>query len=186
MPATVIPVKGIQLGFIGSITHEGQSLREPKQVKATDANPIAFGETLTANIDATNTYSSIKQFIANGGTVTAATPLGIAVSNVKTNTSYNAQGGQVVSGGNYQPGDFCDGLVVGGACVPCMNGTPVAQGPVYIRVALNASIPAGVIGGLEAVADGSNTVLLTNLKWKTGYLETDGGCEVTILTRTIA
>jgi hypothetical protein len=79
-----------------------------------------------------------------------------------------------------------DGLVQGTINVSCNNGTPTAGGNVYIRVALNGAIPAGVIGDLEAVADGANTVLLTNFKWKTGFKEIDNTAQVTILARTIA
>lgn len=186
MPATVIPVTGMQLGFVGSISNEGYSLRTPRQVKSTDTNAIAFGETLVLNSD--NTYSSVKQFVAGSGTPTASTPLGIAVANTTINPTYNSAGSNNVltPGGNYPPGSICDALVQGTICVYVPYGTPLAGGVVYLRKVLNASFPLGVVGGLEAVADGSNTVALTNLVFKTGYLETDGTVQVTILNRTIA
>lgn len=186
MPATVIPVKGLYLGFVGSISNEGYSLRTARQVNPSDTNPVAFGETFVLNTN--NTYSSVKTFVAGGGTVTAATPMGIAASNVNINPTYNVAGSEDVltPGGSYLPGQIMDGLVQGTINVSCNNGTPTAGGTVYIRVALNGAIPNGVIGGLEAVADGENTVALTNFKWKTGYLETDDTCQVTILQRTIA
>jgi hypothetical protein len=186
MPATVIPVKGLYLGFVGNISNEGYSLRSARQVNPTDTNSIAFGETFILN--ANNTYSSVKTFIAGGGTVTASKAIGIAVSNVNINTTYNTAGTNDVltPGGNYVPGSIMDGLVQGTVNVSCNNGTPTAGGAVYIRVALNGAIPNGVIGGLEAVADGANTVLYPNFQWKTGYLESDLTAQVTILARTIA
>lgn len=184
MPATVIPVKGLYLGFVGSISNEGYSLRTPRQVKSTDTNSIAFGETVVLNTD--NTYSSVKTFVANSGTPTASTPLGIAVSNVNINSGYSVTGGSNLTGGGYTPGQIADVLVQGTINVYCANGTPTAGGVVYLRKVLNGSVPNGVVGGLEAVADSTNTVALTNLVWKTGYLETDGTAQVTILNRTIA
>jgi hypothetical protein len=41
------------------------------------------------------------------------------------------------------------------------NGTPVSQNPVFVRTVLNGSIPAGVVGGFEAVADGTIAAVLT-------------------------
>jgi hypothetical protein len=186
MPASVIPVKGLYLGFVGNISNEGYSLRTARQVKISDTNAIAFGETFVLNTD--NTYSSVKTFVAGSGTVTAATPIGIAVSNVNINPTYNTQGTDGVNtpGGVYLPGTIMDGLVQGTINVSCNNGTPTAGGNVYIRTVLNGAIPAGVVGGLEAQADGSNSVLYPNFKWKTGFLETDLTAQVTILQRTIA
>ena len=186
MPATVIPVKGLSLGFIGNISNEGYSLRTARQVNPTDTFSVSFGETFILNSN--NTYSSVKTFIAAAGTITAATPLGIAVSNVNINIAYNAAGNNnlLTPSGVYLPGSIMDGLVQGTVNVSCNNGTPTAGGTVFIRVALNGAIPNGVVGGLEAIADTTNTVALTNLKWKTGYLETDLTAQVTILARTIA
>jgi hypothetical protein len=185
MPATVIPVRGIFLGFVGNISNEGYSLRSSRVVNPTDTNNVAFGETFVLN--ANNTYSSVKQFIASAGTVTASTPLGIAVSNVNINPTYAIPGSFNVTtpGGVYLPGQIMDGLVQGTINVSCNNGTPTAGGNVYIRTVFNAGVPAGVVGGLEAVADGTNSLVFPNLKWKTGYLETDTTAQVTILVRQI-
>jgi len=52
-----------------------------------------------------------------------------------------------------------------GYCSVKVNaGTPVAQGPVYIRVA--AASGAKVIGGLEAAADSTNTVVLAGAQFE--------------------
>lgn len=154
MPASVIPVKGLYLGFVGNISNEGYSLRTARQVNPSDTNNIAFGETFVLNTN--NTYSSVKQFLANGnGVLSNSTPIGIAVSNVNTNPTYNTAGSNDVltPGGVYLPGAIMDGLVQGTINVSCNNGTPTAGGAVYIRTATNGAIPAGVVGGLEAEAD---------------------------------
>lgn len=253
MPATVIPVKGLYLGFIGNISNEGYSLRTARQVNPTDTLNVAFGE--TAVLNSNNTYSSLKQSITlSGGGFNASTPLGIAASNVNINPAYNTAGTNdaITPGGVYTPAAIMDNLVQGTINVTCNNGTPTAGGPVYVRTALNSAVTAGVVGGLEAVVDpnplttttisttsGSttatlstatgasigqtvtstnvpagtiitalsgttatlsqkatatasttamtltSTVLYPNFVWKTGYLETDLTCQVTILARTI-
>lgn len=183
MPATVIPVTGLNLGPVGAVSQSDFPLRTPRQVKSTDTKNIAFGETAVLNSD--NTYSSVAQFVANSGSVTSSTPIGIAAANTRTNATFPMAGsaGVTTPGGSYAPGNVADVLTQGTINVACNHGTPTAGGTVYIRVALNGSIPAGVIGGLEAVADSTNTVALTNLKWKTGFLGSDTTAQVTILTR---
>jgi hypothetical protein len=254
MPATVVPVRGLLLGFVGNISNEGYSLRTPRQVNPTDTLSIAFGETFVLNPN--NTYSSVKQFLLNGtGGLSASSPMGIAASNVNINPAYNIVGTLNVQtpGGVYIPASVMDGLVQGTINVTCNNGTPVAQGAVYLRTAVNAGVPNGVVGGLEALADPnpvtattltttlnstaatvstgtglvvgmainnvnvlpgtyiktiagtavtlsqnatasgsaiaatfSASILIPNFAWKTGYLENDTTCQVTILTRTVA
>jgi hypothetical protein len=254
MPATVIPVKGLYLGFVGNISNEGYSLRSARQVNPSDTLAVNFGETFVLNPN--NTYSSVKQYLLNGtGGFTASLPLGIAVSNVNINPTYSTVGTNdvITPGGHYAPADMMDGLVQGTINVSCNNGTPTAQGPVFLRTAVNAAVPNGVVGGLEAIADPnpvtattltttsgsaaatvssgtglvvgmtivnanvapgtyikaiagtavtlsqnatatgaaaaatfSASVLIPNFAWKTGYLESDLTCQVTILVRTVA
>lgn len=254
MPATVIGVKGLSLGFVGNISNEGYSLRTPREVNPTDTLNVAFGETFVLNTN--NTYSSVKQFLLNGsGSILGTSAVGIAVSNVNINPTYNTVGTNDVltPGGVYSPGSMMDGLVQGTINVSCNNGTPVAGGPVYMRLAQNAAVPNGVVGGLEAIADPnpvtaatltttassanatvssgtgisagmavtnanvpagtyiksitgtavvlsqpasasgsaaaatfSASILMPNFLWKTGYLESDLTCQVTILARQIA
>lgn len=111
-------------------------------------------------------------------TSTASYFAGVAVRAVKQSTNYLSS-----STGTYTAGQPMDVLEYGSIIVTCNVGTPVAGGNVYIRVATNGSIPAGVIGGFEAAADGTNTVLLTNAKWKTGKKDANNSCEVTLLTQ---
>lgn len=160
-------------GYPGTVSRGVDSIIENRFVQSSDVNPIPFGYPVILNSN--NTYSLF------GATGTAATFAGIAVREVKTNTTYVTN-----ANGAYQPGQPCDVLQRGSATVQVNNGTPTANGTVYVRIALNASIPAGVIGGFEAVADGTNTIALTNVKFKTGLLDANNVAEVTILVRNMA
>jgi hypothetical protein len=171
MPAKVIPVTGLNLGPVGTVSQSDFPLRTPRQVKATDTKNIAFGELAVLNSD--NSYSSLAQFIANviangGATVIGTgsnrTPIGIAAANTRTNPTFPMAGNQgtVTPAGAYVPGTIADVLTQGTINVQVNNGTPSADGVVYARVAANASIPAGVVGGIEAQADASvNTTMGT-------------------------
>jgi hypothetical protein len=259
MPATVIPVTGLNLGPVGSISQSDFPLRTPRQVNPTDIYNIAYGEPVVLNPN--NTYSSVKQNLLGGDLVVATTctlastgsavmtvasaagivagqvivgagvtpgttvssisgvtvtmsanaaatesagspvsfytggialvsttPLGVAISNVRTNPNFPMAGnmGVYTPGGIYVPGNVADVLVQGTVNVQVNNGTPTAGGPVYIRVALNGLIPAGYVGGFEAVVDpntAGNTILVNGMKFKTGVLGTDGTAQLTIPTR---
>jgi hypothetical protein len=171
MPATVIPVSGLFLGFVGNISNEGYSLRSARQVNPSDTLSVAFGETFVLNNN--NTYSSFKQWLLNGAGEVSSSPnpgpaIGIAASNVNINPAYNSFPGSedvLTPGGVYVPSSIMDGLVQGTINVTCNNGTPTAGGLVYIRTALNSAVPAGVVGGLEAVVDpnpATPTITTTN------------------------
>lgn len=190
MPVSVIPVSGLVLGPIGSISQTDFPLVSARQVKSTDTKNIAFGELFVLNAD--NTYSSVAQFIANGGVLAADTPLGIAKDAVETNAYYPLKGGTNMPAGQYEPGMMVNGLTRGTITVQVNNGNPAGAGQaVYVRVALNGAIPAGVIGGIEAVADGANTVQVSNIVFKTGVASTDPNtgakaAQVVILERKVA
>lgn len=165
--------KSLNYGYPGSVSRSVDSIIENRFVKSTDTNPIPFGSAVTLNSD--NTYSAF------GASGTAATFAGIAVREVKTNTTYVTN-----ANGAYQPGQPCDVLERGSATIQVNNGTPTANGTVYVRIVANGSIPAGVVGGFEAQADGTNTVALTNVKFKTGLLDANNVAEVAILNRNMA
>ena len=59
--------------------------------------------------------------------------------------------------------------------VACNNGTPQVGGAVYVRVA----VPSGakVIGGIEATADGANTITITGATFA-GAADASGNVEV--------
>ena len=111
---------------------------------------------------------------------------GIAVREVKTQLSYPyTPGGSEI--GYYAAGQMTEALVRGAIAVKIYNGTPLQNGPVYIRVALNTgTYPLGIVGGLECISDGANSVLLPNFTFKTGAQDTNGVSEVTILNRIAA
>jgi hypothetical protein len=172
MPISIIPVTGLLLGPIGSISQTDFPLISPRGVNDTDTNPIAFGETFVLN--ANNTDSSVKQFISSQGVAafinlmtqgfgpsltpnqfpTTAYAIGIAKDSVLTNTFYSLQGGTNMPAGSYVPGMMVNGLTRGTISVQVNNGTPSRAGsPIYVRTFVNPAIPAGVVGGVEAVND---------------------------------
>lgn len=111
-----------------------------------------------------------------GESATAADFVGVAVREVKSATNYLNQ-----NEGSYVQYDAVPVLKRGCVNVICQNGTPALDGTVYVRVKANASLPNAVVGGFEAAADGSNSVALTNAKWK-GEKDGNGVAEIRILT----
>lgn len=160
MPISVIPVTGLVLGPIGTISQTDFPLVSPRQVNETDTNPIAFGETFVLN--ANNTYSSVKQFISTNSVAaflallagTPSCPVGIARDAVETNAFYPLNGGTNMPAGQYLAGMMVNGLTRGTISVQINNGTPNAAGQLaFLRLVTNAAIPAGVVGGIEGAAD---------------------------------
>lgn len=175
MPGSVVGLN-LNLGYAGSVSRSIDNIITPRIVKSVITNgsetepEISFGEPVILNSD--NTYSRF------GATGTAATFAGIAVREVKQATDYYA------AAGTYKPAEMCDVIERGSVTVKCNAGTPTAGGKVYVRIAANAAAaPNGVVGQFEAAADGVNTVEITNARWKTGKLDTNGIAELTILTR---
>lgn len=171
MPASVIPVTGLILGPVGSISQTDFPLTTPRLVNSSDTNIPAFGDTLVLNTN--NTYSSVKQFIANSGTVTNRyTGIALAQANVKTNTVYPTTGStaSISSSGTYPAGSECDGLTRGTmncAVTAPTSATPTAGQPVFIRTVANGTYPNSPIGGIEAGVDGV-TPVATALAGNTG------------------
>ena len=168
MPQQIIGLSQ-NLGFPGTVSRNGDELIEGNRaVHSTDAVGPNFGDPVILNNDvAIGSYSSVAAYIGAGNAFTAAKFAGCAVREVKTPTSFLAQN----TIGDYLPGQYLPVLERGSMSVTCNVGTPVANGPVYVRVTVNAAIPAGVVGGFEAVADTTNaayTVLLTNAVWHQG------------------
>lgn len=184
----VIPVTALNLGFLGNVSRLGERVIAARPVKANTPNPINFGDGVVIVPDATGgTYQSIADFIAGAGTFTATSLAGVAVRNVKTNLLYIGLGNvQTPQIGQYAPGSIAEILERGSITVKINNGTPASQGPVFVRKTANGAIPAGVVGGFEAVADGTNTVQLTGVVFRTGVLDANGVAEITLLTRLAA
>lgn len=156
-------------GFPGNYARTPDDIVMSRKV-ATDSAVIPFGAAVVLNSD--NTYT-----LAGAG-FTAAKFAGVALRIVKQAISYNDQ-----NTSNYNPGEAASVIERGNVTVACNVGTPTAGGDVYVRIAANAGIANGVVGGFEAAADGANTVLVPNVKWTTGHMDANGISEVAILTR---
>lgn len=184
----VIPVTALNLGFLGNVSRIGERVIAARPVLPTSANPISFGDACVLVADSTGgTWQNVKDFITGGGTFTAAKFAGVAVRNVKTQLAFTTLSTvQTPLVGQYLQGQLAEVLERGSITVKINNGTPAANGAVYVRTAVNGAIPAGVVGGFEAVADGTNTVVLTGVVFRTGVLDANGVAEITMLTRAVA
>jgi hypothetical protein len=185
---TTIPVVAMNLGFLGNVSRVGERVIAARQVLSTTPSPISFGDACVIVPDSTGgTYQNVKDFIAGAGTFTAAKFAGVAVRNVKTQLIFQALGNvQTPQVGQFAPGMMAEVLERGSVTVKINNGTPVSQGAVYVRTVLNGAIPAGVVGGFEAVADGTNTVALVGVVFRTGVMDANGVAEITLLARAAA
>lgn len=168
MPGNVIG-KAMNLGFAGNISRSSDAIISNRLVKSSDSASVNFGDPVVLNSD--NTFSKF------GAAGTAAAFAGIAVREIKQAADYY---NQIPA---YAPGQPCDVAERGNITVVCNVGTPTAGGDVYVRVTANGAIPAGVVGGFEAAADSTNTIKLTNVKWKTGKIDANKVAEVTIIVR---
>jgi hypothetical protein len=182
MPGTVIG-KSLNLGYPGTVSRSADCVIAARQIKATDPNGPKFGDPLVLNADSVGgTLSSLADFLTDGGTFTAAHFAGVAVREVKVVNTYFP----VPASAGYLPGDIADAIERGSVSVKVNVGTPVSQGTVYVRILANAGIPAGVVGGFEAAADGTNTVALTNVVFRTGNMDANGVAEITLTSRVAA
>lgn len=159
--------KTMPFGFAGSYS------RQPDMV--VDSHPlagdaaVAFGQAVV--------YGTSGTVILVGESTTAADFVGVAAREVKTATNYLDQ-----SAGAYNPGEVVSVFKRGRINVLCQNGSPAFGGDVYVRVKLNkSSYPNAVVGGFEAAADSSNSVKLTNAKWR-GPADANGVAELSILS----
>lgn len=168
MPGSVVGLS-LNLGYAGNISRSIDNIITPRIVNSASAD-IAFGEPVILNTD--NTYTRF------GATGTAATFAGVAIREVHQATDYTSG----VS--SYKAYDRADVLERGSITVKCNYGTPTAGGKVYVRTVANATTaPNGVIGQFEATADGTNSIEITNARWKTGKIDANNIAELTILTR---
>ncbi len=161
--------KSMNLGFPGTFARTPDDVIMSRPVKS-DSDPIPFGAPVLLNSD--NTYALA------GATATLAAFAGIAVRIVKQTVEYLNQ-----SEAAYQPQQAASVIERGNVTVKCNVGTPTAGGKVYVRVVANEAIAAGVVGGLEAEADSTNTIELTNCRWATGIMDANRVVELCIMTR---
>ncbi len=167
--------KILNLGYPGSVSRQVDAVIDNRPVKSNivsnvEQEPsIVFGDPVVLNSD--NTYTKF------GASNTAAQFSGIAARQVKQATDYYP------TTGSYLPGEPCDVISRGSVTVTCNVGTPTAGGKVYLRIAENVAIPAGIVGGFEAAADGTNTIEITNARWTTGDIDANKTAELTLLSR---
>jgi hypothetical protein len=185
-----IPVVSLNNGFLGWVSRIGKRTITARPVLPTTPNPINFGDAvvIVPTTGGGDSYQSVADYIAGGGTFTAAKFAGICVRNVKTNLAFVSleTTESIVSVGNYAPGQMCEALEEGSITTACNVGVPLSQNPIYIRVALNGAFPAGVVGGVEAVADGANTVQVPSVLFRNGTIDGNKVVELTILNRVAA
>lgn len=184
MPGTVIQ-QSLNLGYAGKVSRNPSTKINARAVKSilngsnVETQPsIPFGACVVTNID--NTYSL---FGASGLDVSAATVAnfgGIAVSEVKQSMTYGF--GANVGTGQFEPNTPCDVLQQGTATVFCTEGTPTANGLVYI---VTVEGTTSKIGSLVATSTpvGGTAVQLTNARWTTGKKDASGICEIVLLTQ---
>jgi hypothetical protein len=185
-----IPVTGLNLGFLGQVSRQGERVIASRPVLSTAAANINFGDpvVIVPTAGGGDSYQQVGDFIAGGGTFTAAKFAGVANREVKTNLAFQTLGNTNATPliGSYAPNELAEALERGSIVVKCNVGTPASQGPVFVRILANGGIPAGVVGGFEAAADGANTVQLTNVVFRTGVLDGDNCTEITLLNRVAA
>lgn len=156
---------------IGSVMDNGFAgaySRQPDQIidtRIAGTGGVDFGQAVK--------YSSGK-VVAFGSGDAATAFVGVATREVKSSLNYTA------GTAKYDAGEAVPVMKRGRINVKCNVGTPALNGDVYIRIAANASIPSGVVGGFEASADSTNTIKLTNAKFA-GAADANGIVELEIL-----
>lgn len=157
--------KSLNNGFAGNFA------RNPDLIAVTrpnnDSKNIVFGSPLMADDKGGVTCIT--------STFTADKFVGIAGSEHKSAFDYLDQN----KGGEYAPKEAVTVIQRGSVSAICSNGSPVVGGDVFVRVVEDNG---KAIGNLEAVADGSNSVKLTNAQWG-GSVDVNGVAELVLLTR---
>lgn len=160
---TQVLEKSMTHGFAGSYARQPEMIVATRKVGGSDA--IEFGTALKYDNGAV---------VAMGAGAQASDFVGFAGREFKTSLNYLDQKGE------YAVGEDASVFQLGCINVKCQKGTPALNGAVYLRVTANASYPTAVVGGLEAEADSTNTVQLTNVKFN-GVADANGIVEVRIL-----
>lgn len=155
--------KTLQHGYAGSYSRQPDTIIDTHPA----AGAIAFGAGVVYG-----TGGAVRT-AATGDT--AAAFVGVAVREVKSALNYLSQ-----NTGSYAQYDAVPVIKRGCVNVLCTNGTPAVDGDVYLRITANVSKPNCPVGGFEAAADSTNSVKLTNVKWK-GAADVNGVAEIRIL-----
>jgi|GEM_PF-493274 hypothetical protein len=184
MPGVAIGTS-LNLGYAGKVSRNPFTKINSRMVKSildgsgNETQPvIPFGAAVVTNAD--NTYSL---FGASGAGVSAATMAnlaGIAVSEVKQSMVYG-YGSNVGGNGSFEPNSPCDVLQVGTTTVFCTEGTPTANGKVYLVTVAGTTSPVGSFVATSTPAGaGATAIEVTNAKWTTGKKDASGICEITL------
>ena len=153
-------------GYAGSYARQPDMVVDTAPLGGTDSIP--FGAPVTMGVSGTAQ--------AWAGDSTREDFWGVAVREVKSTIDYMDQ-----NQGVYCPGEAIPVMKRGCVNVICQSGTPAPGGAVYVRTKKNAAKPMAVIGGFEAAADGENSVILANARWR-GTADANGVAELRILT----
>lgn len=184
MPGSAIGVN-LSLGYAGKVSRNGTNKINARQVKSIlDGNgtetmvAIPFGKATVTNTD--NTYSL---FGASGVGVSSAVYAnfgGIAVSEVKQSMTYGY--GPNVSVGQFEPNSTCDVLQAGTTTVICTEGTPTANGLVYL-VTVAGTVAA--VGDFVATPtpNGGTAVQVVNARFTNGKKDASGITEIVLLAQ---
>lgn len=166
MPGAVIGKK-LNYGYPGAISRSIDAVVTNRRSKGI----IKFGAPVVLNSN--NSYSAFSE------SNVATDFVGIAVREVKQSTNYLNGTSQ------YEDKERTDVLNRGSICIKVNIGNPTPNGKVYIRISQNEAKAKGVVGEFEAEADGAHTIELSNVRFTTGDLDSNGVAEVTILSRTM-
>jgi len=182
---TITGIANTATAFNGGPLVVGMQVVGPGLPSGATIATIASSTSIT--ISAAATASATITMSVLSALVTPSNFIGVAVREVKTNTTtYNSSPSNF---GRYNQGQECDALERGSCVVSVPVATGLAvYGQVYLRVGLNTAIPAGVIGGFESAADlsgttGYNTIALTGVQWTTGVLDSNNVAEITLKSR---
>ena len=186
MPGTTIG-HNLALGYAGKVSRNPFNKINARQVMSilngsgVEAQPvIPFGATVVTNVD--NTYSRFGATGSGVSTPVLANFAGIAVSEVKQSMTYGY--GPSVSSGQFEPNMPCDVLQAGTTTVICADGTPVANGAVYITTIAGGAIAVGDIVCAVNPTGGGTAILLTNAKFTNGKQDAATGItEIVLLTQ---
>lgn len=187
MPGGVI-FQNLSLGFAGKVSRNPFTKINARQVKSVlDGNgletqsAIPFGSPLVVNTD--NTYSLFGESGSGVSAATLANFGGIAVSEVKQSMTYN-YGADVSGNGQFEPNTPCDALQVGSTTIICTEGTPTANGLVYLVTVAGTTSPVGsFVATATPAGDGATAIQLTNARFTNGKMDATGITEIVLVSQ---
>ena len=152
-------------GIPGALSRPSSALVVEPNIVSSTATPAAFGVPVV--VEAT---TGKMRGIAAGDV--AASVYGLLIRAFPSSSSTTALGPAAPA-----TTGTVDVLRLGYMTVKVTNGTPTKGSAVYTRTILNGAIPAGVIGDIEAIADGVNTFAVPNAFF-TGGMDANGNSEI--------